>query len=178
MRAVLNAVYKGSGLLAGFFLVAIAVMSLIQICGRLLGIAASSYDEFAGYCMAASSFLGLAWTLRCNETIRMTIVVNHAKGGTRRALEIACLAIAVAMTGFFAWSSVAMVWTSYTLNDVSQGLVPVKLWIPQAGMALGLVILLVAFVDDLLVVLTGRPASYEQAAADATAAAQMPVFER
>jgi len=50
MRAALNAIYKGSGLLAGFFLVAIAVMSLIQICGRLLNFAAYSYDEFAGYC--------------------------------------------------------------------------------------------------------------------------------
>jgi hypothetical protein len=33
MRSVLNAIYKGSGLLAGFFLVAIAVMSLAQSSG-------------------------------------------------------------------------------------------------------------------------------------------------
>ena len=177
MRAALNAIYKGSGLLAGFFLVAIGLMSLIQIGGRLLDFAAYSYDEFAGYCMAASSFLGLAWTLRCNETIRMTLVVNHAKGGLRRALEILCLAIAVAMTGFFAWSTVSMVWVSYTLNDVSQGLMPIKLWIPQSGMAFGLVILLIAFVDDLLVALAGGSPSYERAA-DSDAASKMPAFER
>ncbi len=178
MRATLNAIYTGSGLLAGFFLVAIGVMSLLQIVGRLLGIAASSYDEVAGYCMAASSFLGLAWTLRCNEQIRMTLVINHTKGATRRGLEIVCLVFGVAMTGYFAWASVAMVLTSYRLNDVSQGLVPITLWIPQSGMALGLVILVIAFVDDLLVVVAGGVPSYEVAAAKAPADAKTPAFER
>ena len=176
MRATLNAVYRGSGVLAGFFLVAIGVMSLIQVVGRQLGFAAHSYDEFAGYCMAASSFLGLAWTLRCNEQIRMTIIVSMFKGGLRRALEILCLALAIFMVGYFAWASIAMVWTSYSLNDVSQGLVPITLWIPQSGMALGLVILLLAFVDDLLVVLTGGTPSYQ--AAQAASTDSNPGFER
>jgi TRAP-type C4-dicarboxylate transport system permease small subunit len=165
MRATLNAIYMGSGLLAGFFLVAIAVLSLVQIGGRLLGIAASSYDEFAGYCMAASSFLGLAWTLRNSEHIRMTLAVSRAKGGLRRVLEACCLAIAIAITGYFSWASVAMVWTSFTLNDLSQGLVPIRLWIPQSGMALGLTILLLAFIDDLVVTVFGGEASYEIAEA-------------
>lgn len=177
MRTALNAIYKGSGLLAGFFLIAIAVLSLVQIGGRLLGIAASSYDEFAGYCMAASSFLGLAWTLRSSEHIRMTLAIGRAKGGLRRGLEVFALAIATAITGYFCWSSVAMLWTSFALNDVSQGLVPIKLWIPQSGMALGLTILQIAFIDDLLVTLLGGSPSYEIAEA-AKSAANAPVFER
>ena len=177
MRSALNAIYKGSGLLAGFFLVAIAVLSLIQIVGRLLGIAASSYDEFAGYCMAASSFLGLAWTLRCNDHIRMTLAIGGARGALRRGLEVLCLSIAISITGYFSWSSVEMVWTSYLLNDVSQGLVPIKLWIPQSGMALGLTILLLAFIDDLVVTLLGGDPSYEVAEA-AKPEANAPAFER
>jgi TRAP-type C4-dicarboxylate transport system permease small subunit len=177
MRPTLNAIYKGSGLLAGFFLVAIALLSLIQISGRLLGIAASSYDEFAGYCMAASSFLGLAWTLRTGDHIRMTLAVGRAKGGLRRLLEICCLAVATAITGYFCWSTVSMVWTSYKLHDVSQGLVPIALWIPQSGMALGLAILLLAFVDDLVAAVLGGTPSYEAADA-AKSAASAPAFER
>jgi TRAP-type C4-dicarboxylate transport system permease small subunit len=177
MRPALDAVYKGSGLLAGFFLVAIAVLSLVQIVGRLLGFAASSYDEFAGYCMAASSFLGLAWTLRCNEHIRMTLVISHAKGRMRRVLEAGCLLVACSMTGYFCWSSIAMVWISYTLHDVSQGLVPISLWIPQSGMALGLAVLLLAFFDDLVLTLRGAMPSYE-VAESAKAGADTPAFER
>ncbi len=176
MRAALNAVYRASGVLAGLFLVAIGVMSLFQIMGRLLGLAAYSFDELAGYCMAASSFLGLAWTLRCNEQIRMTIVLNMTKGMVHRILEILCLGLATFMVGYFAWASIDMVTTSYRLNDVSQGLVPMRLWIPQSGMALGLAILTVAFLDDLLCVLAGRKSSYQIAAE--TKAVDSPVFER
>jgi TRAP-type C4-dicarboxylate transport system permease small subunit len=175
MRAALNAVYIGSGLLAGFFLVAIAAMSLTQIGGRLLGLPAHSYDEFAGYCMAASSFLGLAWTLRCNEHIRVSLLIGRIKGARRRAMEIVCLALAAGVIGFFAWSSAAMVWTSYVLDDVSQGLVPVKLWIPQSAMALGLMVLVLALVDDLVTEVSGALASYRQPGNDQ---ADPALFER
>lgn len=173
MRSALDALYKGSGLLAGFFLVGIAAMSLAQVIGRLFGYAAHSFDEFAGYSMAASSFLGLAWTLRTNEHIRVTLAIARLRGGARRAIEIACLALACLMVGYFAWACVDMTWTSWKLDDVSQGLVPVKLWIPQSAMAAGLVVLFVAFVDELVVVVRGGTPAYEVASSGDGAA-----FER
>jgi len=176
MRKVLDAVYMGSGLLAGFFLVTVCVLSLAQIFGRMLGFAAVTGDEFAGYCMAASSFLGLAWTLRANEHIRVTLLAAHLRGSRRCALELACLALAVALIGYFAYWAADMVWTSYRLDDVSQGLVPIKLWVPQLGMALGLVVLLVAFADDLIAVARGHQSSYD--IASAAAADGSPGFER
>jgi TRAP-type C4-dicarboxylate transport system permease small subunit len=152
-------------------LVAIAVLSLAQIGGRLLGFAAHSFDEFAGWCMAASSFLGLAYTLRANEHIRMTLLLHHARGRTRRALEAACLAAGVALVGFFAWHALDMAWFSYVTGDVSQGLVPAPLWIPQSAMAAGLAILLVALADDLVIALAGGTPAYDRAA-------HAPGFER
>lgn len=175
MRAALNALYRASGLAAGFFLVMIAVMSLTQIVGRLLGYAVHSFDEFAGWFMAASMFLGLAFTLRANEHIRVTLVIARLGGAPRRAAEVACLAAATFLVGFFAWAVVDMTWTSYQLGDVSIGVLPIKLWLPQSSMALGLAILFVALLDDLLVVLFGGRPSYESAAAPVDAT---PGFER
>lgn len=176
MRSALNAIYRLSGLAAGFFLIAIAILTLMQIAGRLLESGAHSFDEFAGYCLAASSFLGLAWTLRAGEHIRMTLGIDRLRGGLRRGAELLCLATSAAIVGFFAWAALDMTWTSYTLGDLSQGLVPVKLWIPQAAMTLGLWILLLALVDDLVVTLRGREPSYT--AADAVRSADDPAFER
>lgn len=176
MRAALDQLYRVSGLLAGFFLVAIAVLTTAQIGGRLLGLPAYSFDDFAGFSLAASSFLGLAYTLRANEHIRMTLLLHHTRASVRRALEIACLAIAALLVGMFAWYSCDMTVTSYQLGDVSQGLVPVPLWIPQSGIALGLVVLAIAFADDLVAVLRHRPTSY--AAAEAQHATTAPSFER
>ena len=176
MRGTLNLLYKTSGLLAGFFLVAIALLSLAQIAGRLAGFAAHSFDEFAGYCMAASSFLGLAWTFRSNEHIRMTIVVQLTSGALRRWIGVVALCAGLFLSGYFAWWSVDMVKTSYELNDVSQGLVPVRLWIPQTGMAFGLGLLVLAMLDDLVLALGGASTSFETA--ERSKAADMPQFER
>src|SRR5438105_7888926 len=103
MRAALELLYKTSGFAAGFFLVTIAVLTAAQITGRLLGQPAYSFDDFAGFSMAASSFLGLAYTLPANEHIRMTLVLHHTRPLVRRVLEIACLAIAALLIGLFAW---------------------------------------------------------------------------
>ncbi len=176
MRNGLNALYRGSGLLAGFFLVAVAALSLSQIVGRLLGFAAVAGDEFGGYCMAASSFFGLAWTLRANEHIRVTILTAYLRSASRRAIELLCLVLAAGLIGYFTFWAADMVWTSYRLDDISQGLVPVKLWIPQLGMALGLAILLVAIADDLVVIIGGQQPSYDAAAA--AGAGESPGFER
>ena len=62
-----------------------------------------------------------------------------------------------------------MLWFSFITHDVSQGLVPVPLWIPQTGMALGLAILLVALLDDLAVVVSRGTPSYDSAEANASA---------
>ncbi len=176
MRNALDWLYKGSGLLAGFFLVAIAALTAAQVIGRELGFAARSFDDFAGFCLAASSFLGLAFTFRANEHIRMTLLLHHTRGTARRALELTCLAAAAFLVGYFTWYAGDMTITSYQLNDVSQGLVAVPLWMPQSGMALGLVVLFITVADDLVAVLRRRQTSYDAAQASATHA--MPGFER
>jgi len=160
MRRSLDWLYTGSGVLAGAFLVLIAALSLAQICGRLLGFAAYSFDDFAGFCMAASSFLGLAHTYRRNEHIRVALLIDRVSGGKRRALETLCLAASAFLIGFFAWYAIDMAWTSYVINDVSQGLVAVPLWVPQGGMALGLAIMAIALTDDLITVLARGTPSY------------------
>lgn len=175
MRAILDAIYRFSGVAAGFFLVLIGALSLLQISGRLLGFAAHSFDEYAGYCMAASTFLGLTWTFRCNEHIRLALLLQRTRGGVRRAMEILCLAVALGIIGFFAWSTIDMTWTSFTLKEPSQGLVPILLWIPQSSMAAGLAVMVLALVDDLIVAIAGGQTSYESGAAPAD---NSPSFER
>lgn len=160
MRKLLDWLYTGSGVLAGVFLILIAALSLAQICGRLFGFDAYSFDDFAGFCMAASSFLGLAHTYRRNEHIRVAILIDRLSGGRRRALEMLCLAASTFLTAYFAWYAADMVLFSYQNNDVSQGLVAVPLWLPQSGMALGLAIMTIALLEDLVTVIARGTPSY------------------
>jgi hypothetical protein len=82
--------------------------------------------------------------------------VNSAadlKGSKWRAynpgsLEIWCYLMGIALSASLAWFSVRLTWQSYAFNDISQGNDATPLWIPQIGMALGTVVLCIAFIDE------------------------------
>jgi TRAP-type C4-dicarboxylate transport system permease small subunit len=150
LRRALDAFYAGCGVLAGLALIGIAACVLIQIVARLAGAVVTWTAEFAGYAMAASSFLALAATLNSGGHIRVDLLLVRLPTAARRIAEAACLVLANLVVGYFAWHSVEMAWQSYQFNDVGQGSFAVPLWVPQSLMALGVVALAVLFVDNLV----------------------------
>ncbi len=160
LRKGLDGLYLASGWLAGFFLVAIFLIMLALSAGRPLGIDVPAGDDFASWCMAASAFLGLAHTFRSGEMIRVGLLVERFSGRKRRWLEIVSLTTALIAIGYFAWYAVDMTWTSYEFNDLSQGVIAVPLWIPQIGYSGGVVILAIAFADELAHVVFGGSPRY------------------
>jgi hypothetical protein len=77
-------------------------------------------------------------------------------------IELAALVIGTGFVGFFAWHAVRMNYDSWRFHDMSQGVIAVPLWLPQLGYSTGLVILLIAFVDELVHVLAGNEPRYEK----------------
>lgn len=177
MRAFLDRLYVASGALAAAFLVAIAVIVLLQVGANLIdavikasggepyGLLIPSYAEFAGFFLAASSFFALAYTLRHGAHIRVELLVHRFGPRARHWVELWCVAVGAFVSGYFAWYSIALVLESLEFGDPSPGIIAIPLWIPQSGMALGLVVLTVAFLDDLVALLGRRPPSYASAAA-------------
>ncbi|WP_108661080.1 TRAP transporter small permease [Acuticoccus kandeliae] len=156
LTRTLDTLYKIAGVLAGVFLVAIACLVTAQIIARLLGMIIPSADEFAGFCLAATSFLGLAYAFRNGSHIRVTLFVHAAKGWLRQGLLILALAIASAMATVFAWHTLKMVFDNFVDNEVTSGLIPIPLWLPQFGMALGVLLFAVAIVEDLVRAILGQ----------------------
>ena len=162
LRRALDGLYLLAGYAAGVFLIAIFALMMILSAGRPLGINLPAGDDFAAWCMAATAFLGLAHTFRSGEMIRVGLLIDRFDGDTRRVIEIASLVVGCGFIGFFAWHAVVMNYQTYVFNDMAQGVVPVPLWIPQLGYSGGLVILLIAFVDELVHVLGGNDPRYEK----------------
>jgi len=150
MRKALDTLYWSCGVLAGIFMVGIALCILIALAGALFGVVTRSMDEFAGYCMAASAFLALSYTFYSDEHIRVTLFLHRLHGRPRTGFEIWCHLLGLALAVFFAWYSVKMVVVSWQINELSQGLIPLPLWIPQLAMAVGTVVLAVALLDRLV----------------------------
>ncbi|MDJ0951370.1 MAG: TRAP transporter small permease [Alphaproteobacteria bacterium] len=176
MRRVLDFIYQASGALAAFFLVAICAIVLLQVganlvdfivkavTGEPIGLVIPSYAEFAGFFLAASSFLALAYTLRHGGHIRVNLIIQHIGGRRRRGIELWCVAAAALMSGYFAFYAVNLTLESLEFGDLSFGMVPVPLWIPQSSLALGAIIVTIALVDEFVCVLRGAEPSYEAAA--------------
>lgn len=156
MRRMLDALYDGAAWLAAACMVGLLVMVLLSILGRELHFHVPGTDAYAGYLMAAAGFLALAHTLKRGDHIRVTLLLQYLGARAHKALEVWALAAAVALAALFAWFSARLAWQSYTFNEVSTGNDATPLWIPQIGMAVGTLILLVAFVDELVLELRGR----------------------
>lgn len=156
MRKFLNALYDGAAALAALFMVLLLVMVLLSVVGRELGFYIRGTDAYAGYFMAAAGFLALAHTLKKGEHIRVTLLINAVKGRFKKAIEIWALVAAVALSALFAYYSVKLSINSFQFNDVSTGNDATPLWIPQISMGVGAVVLLIAFVDELVLELLGK----------------------
>lgn len=178
MRSALDLLYRASGVAAAAFLAAIFLIVLAQVAANLtdelvgwitgepIGLVVPSYAEFAGFFLAASSFLALAYTLRSGGHIRVLLIIQNLDGRPRRLLELWCLAVAASLVGYFTFYTFFLVAESITFGDLSYGMVPVPLWLPQTAVAVGLLVLTVALVDEFVAVLRGRRPSYQDGATE------------
>jgi TRAP-type C4-dicarboxylate transport system permease small subunit len=115
--------------------------------------------------MAASGFLALAHTLKRGEHIRVTVLISRFKGGWLKGIELWALGMASLLACLLAYYSIRLSWQSYTFHDISTGNDATPLWIPQIAMALGTLILAVAFVDEFILECLGKRESAQSDAA-------------
>jgi TRAP-type C4-dicarboxylate transport system permease small subunit len=155
MRRALDTLYNAAAYLAALFLMGTLVMVLLGIFGRILHFQVRGTDAYAGYFMAGAGFLALAHTLMRGEHIRVTLILEHAGATGKKWLERWSLAVAVVLSVAFAWFSLRLAWQSHAFHDISTGNDATPLWIPQLSMAIGNVVLAIAFIDQLVGELTG-----------------------
>jgi TRAP-type C4-dicarboxylate transport system permease small subunit len=148
MRRTLDLLYDGAAWLAALAMIGVLLMVLLSIVSRQVGFHVPGTDAYAGYCMAGAGFLALAHTLKRNEHIRVTLLLGRLKGRGRHGLEMWALSAGVLLAALFAFYSVRLAWVSHSIHDISTSNDATPLWIPQLTMAIGTVVLLVAFVDE------------------------------
>lgn len=156
MRRLLDWLYDASAWLAALAMIGVLLSVLVSIVSRQIGWNVPGTDAYAGYAMAAAGFLALAHTLKRNEHIRVTLILGRLQGASRHALEMWALSAGVLLSALFAFYSVRLAWVSHAINDISTGNDATPLWIPQITMALGTIVLFIAFVDEWVLELRGQ----------------------
>jgi TRAP-type C4-dicarboxylate transport system permease small subunit len=151
----LDRLYLYCGYLAAFFLVCIFLTTMLQIVSRYAGFNLRGLTDYAGYFMAASAFLALAHTFNHGAHIRIELFMS-LMGRYRAVAEWFSFIVSASLAVWLCWHAWSMVYWSYRLNDVSQGLDATPIWIPQLSMTIGLTALALSIIDHgLRLILTG-----------------------
>ncbi len=150
LRRLLDFIYFASGALAAVSLVAILLLIVVQMIARWTGEVFPGAASYAGYAMAAASFLAFANALNRGAHIRVSVLLNALPAGPKRLLEIWCFGLAAAIAWYFTYYAYWFVYWSWKFNEVSQAQDATSLWIPQSVMVVGGGILAIALTDNLL----------------------------
>ncbi len=144
----LDGLYFFGAVLAAISLIILLMIIVLQMTVRWSGLIFPGSTDYAGYCMAAASFLAFAHAFNRGAHVRVRLLLS-ALGSYRHYVEIWCFAVASALACYFAGYAVRTVYWSYRLQDISQGQDATPLWIPQLAMAAGTILLAVAVIDHL-----------------------------
>ncbi|MBP0618223.1 TRAP transporter small permease [Jiella mangrovi] len=160
MRRALDTLYLTAGWLAALCLVAILVLVGLQVGARLvdwgltaLGAGATGFSipglaEIGGFLLGASTFLALADTLAKNVHIRVDLLTQRLPERPRQILDGIVALLGAALAAFATYALAALAMKSLSYGDVSYGLVAVPLAVPQGCLAVGLLVLTIALVDE------------------------------
>ena len=133
----LDVVYLACAWIAGLLMITLCALVVWSILARLIGVFAGGANDFAGYVMAASTFLALAYTFRSGGHIRVALVLDNLPAAPRRIALTLCLAIIAGLTLYLAYHMTADAYISWDFGEISEGADETPLWIPKSFVAVG-----------------------------------------
>lgn len=166
MQTLLDRIYLAAGWISAFMILAIAVLISAQIflnfATRVFGLplpsTIPSYADFSGFMLAAATFLAMPYTFRSGGHIKVSLVTARLPAQARLVAEVTALIAATALTAFAVYFIWILVAESVHFGDVSNGTIPIPLWIPQTAMGIGMTLLCVAVTHSLVeTLLRGEP---------------------
>jgi TRAP-type C4-dicarboxylate transport system permease small subunit len=160
MRRVLDRLYQAAGAIAALNVLAVCVLMIGQSILREMGVRTGAVNDVVAWCCAAAAFMAMAHSFKHGDFVRVTLSLEHVSAATRRKLEIFALSVGTVATAYLAYWANRFAFESWEFNDVSTGLLPMPLWIPQMSFALGSILLLIAMLDEFVIVLRGGRPTY------------------
>tara|TARA_Y100000758_G_scaffold237488_1_gene173766 strand:- start:411 stop:902 length:492 start_codon:yes stop_codon:yes gene_type:complete len=149
----LRNLYRLSGYIAAIFLILVATFILTGIASRIFGFYIRGLAEYSGYCMAASSFLALAYTFGEKGHIRITLFLEKSNKSIRGFLELWCLSAATIFSGFLSFYFIKMLIISINFQERSEGADEILIWIPQVSVALGSTIFFICVLHNFILLI-------------------------
>ena len=155
LRRWLDYIYLAAAVLGAVCIALICALMVVQSLGRQFGFTTGAVNDIVSWLCAAAAFFTMAHAFKHGDFVRVTLLLEQVQPPTRRALELVSLFVAACAVAYLAYWAVRFTYQSWEFKELAQGLLPLPIWIPQSSFALGAVLLLVAVVDELVIVLRG-----------------------
>ena len=159
-RRFLDGLYLRGGQLAALCVLAILVLMIGASVGRVLDWRVSWVNDIVAWLCAAAAFLGMAYSFRNGDFVRVTLVLESVSAPVRRWLELISLSVAAVAIGYLGYWAARFTWESYEFNDIAGNMVAIPIWIPQMSFVIGSAILVIAVIDECVCVFRGGKPSY------------------
>lgn len=159
LRAI-DALSSALGFVSGMCIVGAALLILAEIFSRdVLGQSLLVSDEYTGYLMAATSFLGLAHVEKDHGHIRMDLISKLRTSRPRlyRALLLACYVVGVAFSLYLLRTSWMTLEQSVRYASRSMQYSQTLLAIPQSVLPVGAAALCLQYICNACKVLRAAP---------------------
>jgi TRAP-type C4-dicarboxylate transport system permease small subunit len=160
LRRFLDALYLVAGYVAACCILLIMLLMIAQSILREMHVRTGAVNDVVAWLCAAAAFFAMAHAFKHGDFVRVTLLLEKISPAAQRRFEIGALAIAAVAVGYLAWWANRFTWDSFVFDETAQGLLPIKMWIPQSTFAIGAILLFVAVVDELVIVLRGGRPSY------------------
>ena len=160
MRRLLDGLYALGGLLAALCVLTILILMISASVGRSLDWRVGWVNDVVAWLCAAAAFLGMAYSFRNGDFVRVTLVLEWVPPQVRRLLEFFSLCVATVAILYLGYWAVRFTMESYEFNDIAGNLVAIPVWIPQMSFVIGAIILVIAVLDECVQVLRGHKPSY------------------
>ena len=165
LRATLNGIDRLGRLAAAVsvvLVVGIAALVLAEIFSRtVLNVSLSFSWEYSAYALGMAIFCGAAFTLRSGGHVRVTFMTS-AFPRAARAIELLATTLGLAMSSYVALALSQFAWRSFERGSTSPTIDATPLAIPQSALAVGAILLALAFVARLIRLIINEPADDEQ----------------
>ena len=152
--------YAAGGPLAALCVLAILILMVYASGGRSLDWRVAWINDVVAWLCAAAAFLGMAYSFRNGDFVRVTLVLESVSAGVRRWLEVVSLAIAAVAIGYLGYWAARFTYESWEFNDIAGNMVAIPIWIPQMSFVIGSAILVIAVLDECVCVFRGGKPSY------------------
>lgn len=157
MTSSIGVLARLTSALASIVLVYVALHTLTEITLRtLFNVSTNVVVEFAGYGLAAMTYLALADAMRAGSLVRVNVLIDRLPDRARRALDAFCVLVTLLVTLFIVYYFWLDMRRSFVREFYTESIIPLPAWLPPIALVVGLASFAIDLLLHLVLILRGE----------------------